>query len=161
MVPRSTCATTEREYQNSIYPTTKLVFYKLHVPSQYRQRTCMEAWTNIVWPQSNQAPAAFATYASNSTLYMERRENLFFWRRRSRFFPPRTSMRRRIRMETCDPSSNPSRSHISGPAFLQQRKVSRFGNHLIFLHMTCPGGKLKNSGTVKQNSGTNRSLCPL
>jgi len=52
-VPRSTCATTARATQNSIYPATKEHAWTFAI-SHYRQRTCMEAWTNIVWPESNQ-----------------------------------------------------------------------------------------------------------
>ena len=101
--------------------------------------------------------------------FIERRENLFFWRRRSRFFPPRTSVH-----ASSDPCGDvwsiiqplEIAYHTSDPAFLsqswQKRKV-RAGLGIISFSSTClaRGEKLKNSGTVKQNSGADRSLCPL
>ena len=99
--------------------------------------------------------------------FIERRENLFFWRRRSRFFPPRTSVH-----ASSDPCGDVwsiiqpleivyQRPSLLIPKLTGKKSQSRIGNHLIFLHMPCPGETLKNSGTAKQNSGTKRSLCPL
>ena len=75
--------------------------------------------------------------------FIERRENLFFWRRRSRFFPPRTSVH-----ASSDPCGD-VRSiiqpleiayHTSDPAFLsqswQKRKV-RAGLGIISFSSTC------------------------
>ena len=97
--------------------------YKLHVPSQYHQRTCMQAWTKYTLTIVKPGTSSICHLCKQLyPLYREKRESIFLTPTLS-ILPPtyvRPSMRRRIRVETCDPSSNPSRSYTSDPAFLSQ-----------------------------------------